>query len=80
MQSGKEQDYFITAQVPENFHPQIKPIETIRFPDNLQKYFVSSDNKNLLLSELLSKQFNILSVERQKPSLEEIFYKTRSQV
>lgn len=80
MQSGKDQDYFITAEVPEDYYPQIKPKETIRLPDNLQKFIISSENKNLLLTELISKQFNIQSVERQKPSLEEIFYKTRSQV
>ena len=80
MQSGKSQDYFISAHVSEDFHPQTKPKEVIKLPDNLQKFLVGPEVKNQLLTELISKQFTVVSVEMKKPSLEEIFYKTRSQV
>jgi ABC-2 type transport system ATP-binding protein len=80
MQSGKSQDCYITAHVPADFQPQTSLLGVVKFPDHLQKYLVSPEQKNHLLSELIHNQFNVISVEMQKPSLEEIFYKTRSQL
>jgi ABC-2 type transport system ATP-binding protein len=79
MQSGATQNYFIAAYVPGDFTPSTKLKDVIVLPENLQKYLVGPDMKDSLISELISKQFNIISIEMQKPSLEEIFYKTRSQ-
>jgi ABC-2 type transport system ATP-binding protein len=80
MQSGKAQDYYISAYVPEDYNPQTKSKEVVKFPDCLKKFLVSPDLKDQLLTELINKKFNVVSVEMQKPSLEEIFYNTRSQV
>ena len=80
MQSGKVQDYYISAYVPEDYNPQSKYKEVVKFPDSLKKFLVSPDLKDQLLTELINKKFNVVSVEMQKPSLEEIFYNTRSQV
>lgn len=79
MQSGKTQDYYISAHVPPDYIPHVQPKESVKFPDNLQKFLVSPEQKNQFLSELINNQFNVVSVEMQKPSLEEIFYKTRGQ-
>ena len=80
MQSGKAQDYYVSAYVPDNFNPQTKAKEIIKFPDSLQKFLIGPDLKDQLLSELIDKKFNVVGIEMQKPSLEEIFYNTRSQV
>lgn len=76
MQSGMTRDYYITAYVPENLTFETKSKEVIKLPDNLQKFLVSPECKNPLLFELMNKKLNIISVEMQKPSLEEIFYST----
>jgi len=77
MQSGKKQDYFISAHVVEGFMPVTSFKGVTKLPNNLEKYLVDSTEKDALLSELISNKFNVVGVEMQKPSLEEIFYNTR---
>lgn len=79
MKSAKVQDYMISANVLQNYVPTSFVKEVINLPENLKKYVVPAENKDQLLMELLSNKFNIVSVEMQKPSLEEIFYNSRGQ-
>jgi ABC-2 type transport system ATP-binding protein len=78
MQSGKSQDFYITAYVPEGLSLETKSKDIVKLPDNLKRFLIGPELKNQLLSELIHKQINVVSVEMQKPSLEEIFYNTRT--
>lgn len=77
MQSGKIQEFVVSAHVSEGFQPVTVCKEVIELPNNLQKYLIDSTMKDSLLTELINKKFNITGVEMKKPSLEEIFYNTR---
>jgi ABC-2 type transport system ATP-binding protein len=79
MESGKIQDFIISAKVPGDYQPQTPIKEIIKLPDNLKKYVVTPEQKDAFIIELINKKFNILSVEIQKASLEEIFYQTKGQ-
>ena len=77
MKSAKVQDYFISAQVPEEYSPMTTFKNIVRLPDNVMKFIVAPESKDSFLTELIKNKCNIVSVEMQKPSLEEIFYKSR---
>ena len=77
MKSAKVQDYFISAQVPEEYSPITNFKNIVRLPDNVIKFIVAPESKDSFLTELIKNKCNIVSVEMQKPSLEEIFYKSR---
>lgn len=47
------------------------------YPDHLMSVEVLEDKKDQLLSELLERKMDVVGFEPVKPSLEEIFYKTR---
>lgn len=79
MKTGKAQDFIISAHVPESFIPKTMIKESIGLPENLKRYIVAPENKNEFLMELIHSQHNVVSVDTQKPSLEEIFYHSRGQ-
>ena len=49
-----------------------------RFPEGLFAITVDENRKKILMEELMGKNFNIIGIDFLKPSLEEIFYKTKS--
>ena len=79
MKSAKVQDYYISAEVSQDFAPKTFIKEVIDLPENIKKYIVPPESKDQLIQEMISSKSNIVSVEMQKPSLEEIFYKSRGQ-
>jgi len=70
-------DYVITVKTTNNFIPTLPVKNRIQLPENLNKFLVDSANKDKLLVELINNKQTIISLEMKKPSLEEIFYKTR---
>ncbi len=79
MKNAKAQDYFVSALTNDSYNPITQIKEMVKLPDNLKRFIVTSDLKDSLLLELMTNKCNIVSVEMQKPSLEEIFYKSGSQ-
>lgn len=74
-----DKEFIMTLQSGESMNYQFKTDlkEVINLPDNLIKIIVTPENKDTLLSEVLSEKFNVLGLEMVKPSLEEIFYHTQ---
>jgi ABC-2 type transport system ATP-binding protein len=70
-------DYTIYAK--NNFEFVLKaPVKNlVHLPENLKKYVVAPSFKDELLIELIQNKSVIISLEMKKPSLEEIFYKTK---
>ena len=77
MKSGKIQDYVVKAVVPTEYKFKTTLKDTLILPDDLKSFIVEPSRKNDLMSELIGNNFNIVSVEVQKASLEEIFYKSK---
>ena len=75
--SNNSQDYLVTVQNQGRKIFQTPVKEILDLPENCQRFTVSSNNKDALLSEALSQNLSILSLEMIKPSLEEIFYHTQ---
>ena len=73
-------DYVISVKSDPDFMPQTSFKDVVNLPDNLRKFLVESNNKDKFIVEMIEKKYSILSLEMKKPSLEEIFYKTRKQV
>lgn len=63
----------------QSIQPQIKTshLKFDKFPDELYSVLVSEKQKTSMIEELVSSQINIVGIELIKPSLEEIFYKTK---
>ena len=73
-------DYVVSVKADMSFKPQT-PFKTVTsLPNNLMKYIVESGNKDRFLVEMIEKNNIILSLEMNKPTLEEIFYKTRGTI
>lgn len=77
LQSEDELDYVIKIKATEKIVPTTLVKKYDSFPGNLQMFTVKESLKSSLVYELVSKQVEIVGVELIKPSLEEIFYKTR---
>lgn len=80
MKSAKAQDFNISAHIPTNLPLKTKIKQVIDLPDNLKRFVVAAEDKDALLSELMSFNVNITSLEMQKNSLEEIFYRSKGSV
>jgi ABC-2 type transport system ATP-binding protein len=80
MKSAKAQDFNISAHIPDGlvFKTAIKQV--VELPDHLKRFVVGAENKDAFLSELISLNINITSLEMQKNSLEEIFYRSKGSV
>lgn len=73
----KELDYTVTLALASasTFDTPFK--NQITLADNVTKFQIKSGDKEAFLRESLSKGLNILALEMNKPSLEEIFYHTQ---
>lgn len=80
MKSGRVADFIISAKVPLEFSPATSFKDQIQLPDNLRKFVVAPEQKDKLLLELIKNNYDVMTVETQKASLEEIFYHSRGQV
>lgn len=78
MKQSKEQDYQMTVQGAGEVPAGIKVISSLSLPDDLTRFTVSPADKDLLLTHFLTQKKTIVSLEMIKPSLEEIFYNSRS--
>ena len=74
---SKAFDFIITVETKPGFVPLTNYKEMHQFAGNLQKYIVDPNKKDEFLLEMIQKNNAISAVEMKKPSLEEIFYKTR---
>lgn len=76
---GQHQDmiYVFKVRSAGELQIQTESSQIIRFPDNLHAIHVSESQKANLASELLSKGIDLVGMEPIKPSLEDIFYKTK---
>jgi ABC-2 type transport system ATP-binding protein len=70
-------DYLITVKVLAGFIPKAKFKEMTSLHDNLCKYVVDPSVKDEFILEMIQHKNSIYSIEMKKPTLEEIFYKTR---
>lgn len=70
-------DYIISVKTNPGFIPNTPIKNTIQLPENLRKYLVDPTVKDQFLLELIENKNVIISMEMKKPTLEEIFYKTR---
>lgn len=77
MKQSKSQDFLITVQTPGELPPGLKFRERLSLPDDLVRFTVAPEDKDGLLSHLVASKKSVLSLEMIKPSLEEIFYKTK---
>jgi ABC-2 type transport system ATP-binding protein len=77
MHDSNKYDFIISVKTDPGFKPLTKYKQVLNLPDNLNKYVVEYSEKNEFLMEMIQKQFSVLSLEMKKPSLEEVFYKTK---
>lgn len=77
MKQAKVQDFTLTVQSPGELPPQVKFKQKLLLAEDLTRFTVSPDQKEVLLNHLVIEKKNIVSLEMMKPSLEEIFYNTR---
>jgi ABC-2 type transport system ATP-binding protein len=78
MNQGATQDAVITVRS-EGTLPQLGKIKSqLQLPEALMKLTLDSSDVPSVLSELLQSNVTVLSLDRVKPSLEEIFYNTRN--
>lgn len=77
MKIGVEQDYVIKviSEQDLSFSTEVKKVE--RLPQALKYITVAPADKNLLLNEIITKGIEVIGIEQEKPSLEEIFYQVR---
>lgn len=71
---GDSTEYIVKYRDPKNTELNSIVSEIQRFPGNLTTLKVNEKNKEMLLSELLSKNLEIVGLDVTKPTLEEIFY------
>jgi ABC-2 type transport system ATP-binding protein len=79
IQTTEELNYVVKIKSPSRPVLATPVIKIDSFPGNLHTYMIKDSLRNTLVTELSSKNVDIVGVELIKPSLEEIFYKTRSQ-
>jgi ABC-2 type transport system ATP-binding protein len=73
-------EYIISIKTNTEFEPATNYKHVTKLPGNLCKYLVEPSKKDEFLMEMIHKQHSVLGLEMKKPSLEEIFYKTRGKV
>jgi ABC-2 type transport system ATP-binding protein len=77
LHSDQKKDFTILLGNSGNKKLNTEIITKVLLPDGLVRYTVSSVNKDEFLSEAISENCEIYSLEMSKPSLEEIFYNTQ---
>ena len=76
--SREEADYIVNFKNPQNHSLTSKIKDLQALPGQITSVKVSAENKQMLLSELVSRNIEITNLELVKPSLEEIFYQIRN--
>lgn len=78
MTQHQQLTYIVKVRAPAlpNFQTHLVKID--RFPENLSVLHVHEGLKNNLLAELVQHQLDVVGLDHIKPSLEEIFYKTKA--
>lgn len=77
LDSDKSLSYSITVGNVDPNQLSTPALEVVRLPGNLLRIKVDPVHKDRLLSELLERKGGVQSLDRQKPTLEEIFYQTQ---
>jgi ABC-2 type transport system ATP-binding protein len=77
MDKSAIQDFIVGAQVPESFKPEVSIIKEISLPGQITEFHVHHDQKDKLLKEFIDKKIPVISLEKKKISLEEIFYSSQ---
>ena len=75
--SHQQKDYLIKVGG-HDFIPAVKHRELSKLAGNVTTFIIKSDDKDLLLHEILERKCELIGLEFIKPSLEEIFYNIRS--
>ena len=78
LNTGHQKDYVLKFKSDRNliFATPFKSHHS--FPDHLQAVTLSEKSKSEFIRELVAKDIEITGLEQIKPSLEEIFYKTKN--
>jgi ABC-2 type transport system ATP-binding protein len=79
LQTDEDSHYIIKFRHSEIPQIQSSYLKMDRFPEGLFAITIDEKRKRILMEELMAKNFNIIGIDLIKPSLEEIFYKTKSQ-
>lgn len=77
LQSNTELDYEVRVKSAQKMGLETQILRSRELAGNIQVLTVKEGKKSKLISELVAKNVDIVGVEYIKPSLEEIFYKTR---
>jgi ABC-2 type transport system ATP-binding protein len=77
LHTSVELDYEIKFRNENKVIPMTPIVKQISFPGHLHVMTVKEGQRNALMSELVSQKIDVVGVELIKPSLEEIFYKTK---
>ena len=77
MKQAKSQDFLITVISPGEIPNSLPVKDRLSLPDELVRFTVSPESKDAFLNHFMSSGKSIMSLEMMKPSLEEIFYKTK---
>lgn len=78
MNQGSSRETIITVKSEGSLPSPEKLKSSLQLPDSVTKLTVDSENAPAILADLLKNNVEILSMDRVKPSLEEIFYNTRN--
>ena len=80
MGNNSELDFILTVRSFSDIKSSVKYKEMKRLPDNIVKFVVKKEYKDIILLELLQQNINVIGLEKVRPSLEEIFYQTKGGV
>lgn len=77
LKSGQQTDYYLKFRNSHNneLKTPVKKLE--KFPGGLYSAIISDENKQHAINELISQNSEIVGLELIKPSLEEIFYRSK---
>src|SRR5690606_508858 len=77
LSSHEKRDYLVKING-HDFIPQTKHHSLLKLAGNITTFIIHSDERENLLKEVLEKNVELIGLEFIKPSLEEIFYRVRS--
>ncbi len=76
--NSNDSEYLLTVKIADGVN-LVTPFKQLTLlPDNLRRYIVDAALKEAFIRDVIDKKGDIISLEMKKPSLEEIFYKTKS--
>jgi ABC-2 type transport system ATP-binding protein len=74
---SSQTDYIVSVKIPSGVELEVLFKNVTVLPENLRRYVVQAQNKDNFLLDIIQKKGVIFSLEMNRPSLEEIFYKTK---